>query len=150
MEIIRPPNIAHRAANYITLRVSLERRADDSGSCDRPRCQYVNEIRSLGCDVRYERDSKGRETCYVGFRSYGHCAANTENRLSGSESMPFVLHYSVQSNTASGIRVSRRASSIDICTYIVQYHRRVYNTSLRRAKFLFRNAERRIFNESLD
>jgi len=27
-------------------------------------------LRSLGCDVRYERDSKGRETCNVGFRSY--------------------------------------------------------------------------------
>lgn len=44
-------------------------------------------------------------------------ARNTENQLSGSESMPFVLHYSVQSNTASGIRVSRRAPPIEIPIY---------------------------------
>lgn len=46
----------------------------------------------------------------LGSRSCAAAVRNTESWLSGSESMPFVLHYSVQSNTASGIRVSRRAT----------------------------------------
>lgn len=51
--------------------VSPECRADDSRSCSIGHDPwYVNEIHSLGCDVRRERDSKGRETC-EGFRSYG-------------------------------------------------------------------------------
>lgn len=49
-------------------------------------------------------------------------ARNSETRLSAGESMPFVLHYSVQSNTASGIRVNRRAPSTDTYTMArVQY-----------------------------
>jgi len=57
--------------------------------------------------------------------------------------MPFVLHYSVQSNTASGIRVSRRV----IYRYIYDT---VCNMFLQSAMFLFGNAERGIVNKSVD
>lgn len=138
MEIIRPPNTAHHAANYITLRATFLSNVAQM-ILVRVRSATVavrewNSLTRLWCTMRAWFEGKGNLRRRVS--KLWHCAANTESRLSGSESMPFVLHYSVQSNTASGIRVSRRVSSIDI----LQYHGCVYNTSLQRQRVLFENA----------
>jgi hypothetical protein len=65
-------------------------------SLRRPR---VNEIHLPSRDV-WSWDSKGNRR--RGFPKLGR--RNTGESATSSESMPFILHYSVQSNTASGIQ----------------------------------------------